>query len=232
MAKLRLNSQFYVWSSHKTATQTLVATFNTVHIHTLSDSNYTEESLLEDLNQYKKRNKRKLKILTVLRIPHERTISSWFQIHHSDYAKKHDCDQDETPVMNKSIDELVEEVEEWIKQKRVYCKESLYQMMELFDFTFDDIKMINKEKGYAFYENDLFELYILDFDRIIRDHGYLDNIFNKKYEIKARNVSENKMYHERYNKVKDIIGKKYDDFIDSDHPELIELKKKLNKTIV
>lgn len=70
MSKIVLNKDFYVYSTHKTSTQSLNLIFNTGHIHLLSNANYTKNNFLEHVK----------KILTTLRIPSERVISSYFQI--------------------------------------------------------------------------------------------------------------------------------------------------------
>ena len=78
-----------VYSSHKTGTQTLVDTLNTgglntKHCHYLSHLEMDKEKFKELLGHYKNKNDKKLKIITVIRNPKNRLISSFFQSFHDD----------------------------------------------------------------------------------------------------------------------------------------------------
>ena len=228
MSKLELNNDFYVYSTHKTSTQSLRAMFNTGHIHSLSNANYTKNDFLEHVKEYYKKNNKKIKILTTLRIPSERVISSYFQLKHNREIINLKINKNETTVMKNNIDFLVKDVKNFIQHKK-YPKESLYEIMSIFNFNFDDIH-VDKLKHYGFYENDLIKLYILDFESIISNKKitYLENIFEIKLLDKVANNSRNKPYYEKYKKVKEIIGHEFDDIVNCDYVDLISLKKILN----
>lgn len=225
MSKIDLNAEYYVFSSHKTSTQTLTSIFKTFHIHTLSNVDYTKKEFIEDTEKYFKINNRKLKILTVLRIPSEKTISSYFQLNHSDEINFHNIKKDETTVMKNDINFLVNDVKDFIKNRK-YPSESLYEIMNIFNFNFKDIN-VNKSKKYGFYENDLIELYVLDYESIIRDYTYLENIFEMKIPDVKCNLSSDKIDYEKYQEVKKIIGDEFKEFIDSEYEDLIRLKKNM-----
>ena len=100
--------------------------------------------------------------------------------------------------MKNSVNNLVNDLKRFIKNKN-YPEESLYEIMSVFDFNFRDI-YVDKEKHYGFYENDLIQLYILDFDQIISDNKlmYLENIFEIKFPDYSSNKSKDKMHYEKY----------------------------------
>lgn len=225
MSKISFNKDFYIYSTHKTSTQSLKSIFDTVHIHKLGNVQYTKDEFLENVQRYYKKNNKKIKILTTLRIPSQRVISSYFQLYHSREVGKFKKRSNQTTVMKNTIEHLVNDIKDFIQEKK-YPTESLYEIMSIFDFNFNDIK-VNKMKHYGFYENNWIELYILDFDSIIGKNRmkYLENIFRIKLMNKSANKSENKLYYEKYKKVKEIIGDKFDELVNSDHVDLISLKK-------
>ena len=224
MSKISFNKDFYIYSTHKTSTQSLRSIFDTVHIHNLN-AQYTKNEFLKNVQRYYKKKKKKLKILTTLRIPSQRVISSYFQIYHTREVERFKKRSNQTTVMKNTIEHLVNDIKDFIQEKK-YPPESLYEIMSIFDFNFNDIK-VNKTKHYGFYENNWIELYILDFDSIIGKNRmkYLKNIFRIKLMNKSANKSEDKPYYEKYKKVKEIIGDEFDELVDSDYVDLISLKK-------
>jgi hypothetical protein len=222
MSKINLNNEFYVFSTHKTATQSLNTIFKTCHIHELSNANYTKKEFIKDTEKYFKMNNKKLKILTVLRLPSQRVISSYFQIKHTDEIFFFNKKENETSIARNDINFLVNDVREFIK-KRKYPKEALYEIMDIFNFKFTDIN-VNQIKNYGFYENDLIELYILDYESIIKNYIYLENIFGIKFTSEKANISSEKKYYKKYKEVKRKIGDEFNEFIDSEHTDLITLK--------
>lgn len=225
VGKINLKKDFFVYSTHKTATQSLKTMFNSNHIHCLKNNNYTKDCFLENVKEYNKINNKQFKILTTLRIPSERVISSYFQEKYNKEIRELGIESKETTVMKNTIDYLVNDVKSYIQHKN-YPGESLYEIMSVFDFNFGDI-YVDKVKHYGFYENDLIKLYILDFESIIGNDKimYLENIFGIKLPDESKNLSENKPYYEKYQKVKKIIGHEFDDMINSDYVDLIFLKK-------
>ena len=86
---------YLVYSAHKTATQTLVATlskngFNATFCHTLTNPSLylAPGSFRSFASHYQALNKRKLVVISVFREPVERHISSFFQWHGADVVKK------------------------------------------------------------------------------------------------------------------------------------------------
>ena len=61
MSKINLHNDFYVYSTHKTSTQSLKNIFNTEHIHSLKNANYTKMTFLEHVKEYNRKTIKKLK---------------------------------------------------------------------------------------------------------------------------------------------------------------------------
>ncbi len=225
MSKIQFNNDFYIYSTHKTSTQSLCKIFNTIHIHLLSNINYTKEDFIKDVEEYYKKNKKKIKIITTLRIPSKRVISSYFQAKHNREIMLLKIKSNKTTIMKNNIEFLVNDCKDYIQYKQ-YPKESLYEIMDLFDFNFSDV-YVDKVKHYGFYENDFIKLYVLDFESIISNKKimYLQNIFGIKLLNKSANKSENKPYYKKYKMVQKIIGNQFDDLVNSDYLDLINLKK-------
>ena len=77
---------YLVFSSHKTATQSTLASlrasgFKALHCHTLYNIDIEVGRFAEYLDRYKDHNNKKLKIISIFREPVERLISSFFQWH-------------------------------------------------------------------------------------------------------------------------------------------------------
>lgn len=227
MSKISLDSDYFIYSSHKSGTMSLRKMLNTGHIHELKNVNYTKESFTDDIIHFKIINNKKLKIITVLREPSKRVISSYFQLHHDREIRELKAGIDNTTIINTDTNILIKNIENFIKNKR-YPKESLYEIMDIFHFYFNDISV---KDNYAYYENNVIELYILDFDRLIDDNklNYLENIFKKRFENDYANRTKDKPYYEKFIQVKKTIGNQYDEFIDYDFLEMINLKKKINE---
>ena len=226
MSKISLDNEYFIFSSHKSGTMSLRKIFNTGHIHELKNANYTKESFTDDVINYKITNNKKLKIITVLREPSKRVISSYFQLHHDREIREFKAGIDNTTIVNTETKLLIKNIENFIKKKK-YPKESLYEIMDIFHFNFNDITIKN---NYAFYKNNVIELYILDFDSLIGNDklNYLKKIFKKNFQNNYANRTKDKPYYEKFLHVKNTIGDKYDNFIDNDYVEMINLKKKIN----
>jgi hypothetical protein len=79
-----LSLQFFVFSSHKTMTQSLTNTLNmnglkAIHCHRLSDLDLTKEDFLDMVDQYNRDNQHKLSVISIYRDPLDRFFSSFFQ---------------------------------------------------------------------------------------------------------------------------------------------------------
>ena len=147
-----MNLDYLIYSSHKTSTQSLKATlkasgYNCVHCHALQSnltrtmSEYfntsnplTHISFIKYLEDYKKTNGKKLKIISTIRNPIDRLISSFFQTFHTDeiifkkqYSKK-------TTIMKNTNQFLLNKyIKHIINDDMKHRKESLSEMSEIFN---------------------------------------------------------------------------------------------------
>ena len=227
MASINNNKEFYIYSTHKTATQTLKSSFNTNHIHELKNINYTPQQFINDVKQYYKINNRKIKIITVLRTPSKRVISSYFQLNHDREIRMNKVNKHETTIMKNDIDYLISDISNFIINEQ-YPSESLYEILKIFNFSINDI--IIREK-YGFYENNIIELYVLDFDIITSKSKmkYLTDIFGDKAQNYNTNKSDDKIYYNKYQIIKQHIGRTFEEMIDIKFSDIVALKNKINK---
>ena len=209
--KLLNNLDFLIYSSHKTSTQTLVNTFktnnyNAAHCHTTMDENNenNENSFISKLNEYKLINNKKLKIISVIRNPCHRLISSFFQSKHDEEIMFLKISPNKTTVNTNDIDELCDMYCGMIENNQE-SQESIYELSTIFNINI--IENLEKKEHYYYYNHDLFELFVLDFNKTIGDHylEYLNAIFkihlNLNEPIK-NNLTINKTYYLKYIEVK------------------------------
>lgn len=224
---------FFVYSSHKTSTQSLlhilkVNNYKAAHCHIINDLHIglkldhpvQHEQFKQFLVDYKIQNNKKIKILSCVRNPKDRLISSFFQSFHNGEMYFKISKENETTITLKNADELTGICKELIKTK------SLPRHMESLDdlstiHNINILELLEKRKDYYYLDHDLFELYVLDFNRIIdKDNclNYLNNILSielKTFEM--GNLSKNKSYYHKYKNVKNQIGKTLDSIIENQY---------------
>ena len=226
-----LSLDFLVYSSHKTATQSLVSILNTnnykaSHCHYISNLQFTmgypvkKEQFIQSLLNYKITNKKKLKILSCIRNPKDRLISSFFQTFHTDEMLFKKKEENNTTINVNSEDELITMYEEMIKKKSLPMNiEGLDELSTIHNINV--LKLLEKKKNYYYLEHDLFELYVLDFNCIINNTNnliYLNNILNINLKIlKTTNLSKDKNYYDKYKNIKKKLGKKLDSIIENQY---------------
>jgi hypothetical protein len=217
---------FLVYSSHKTATQSLLAilhknNYKAIHCHILNDLNSfcinppTKETFIQYLINYKNINSKKLKIITCLRNPINRLLSSFFQSFHNDQINCKNITRENTTVSIKTEDELCIMYEEMIKKINLPGKiESLDELSSILDINI--LEKLENKKDYYYLENDLFELYVLDFNCVIDKNvlNYLNKILELDLKILASdNLSEKKIYYNKYKNIKKKLGTTLDTII-------------------
>lgn len=245
--KINLSIDFLVYSSHKTSTQSLHAilrsnNIKTGHFHTLLHRTHLNQSgkqlkitntqqaytqFISSLQHYKNKNLKKIKIISVIRNPISRLLSSFFQsFHTSEHSglKKGILKKPkrQTTVMTNDTDILLELYnKQVIADKLPGRKESLDELSDIFNINIIE-KLILKNNFY-YLNHDLFELFVLDFNKLISNNNlpYLNSCLNinciRNYK---KNISENKLYYDKYQKLKqdvpsatkDIILKRYNAF--------------------
>jgi len=216
---------FLIYSSHKTATQSLKkilsSTFNINHIHTLlnlkgkayqkirNHVEVTKDNFIQGLVNYKHINHKKLKIITSVRNPKDRLISSFFQSYHDDEIHYLGKNKNETTINTKNEKELIILYKNGLINKTLPgFRESIHEMSWVFDTNI--IKHLEKKEHHYYFDHDLFELYVLDFNQLIIPHAniYLNHIFNintKQHD--GDNLSIKKSYYHKYKNMKNTISK-------------------------
>nr|QDY52031.1 sulfotransferase domain protein [Mimiviridae sp. ChoanoV1] len=228
-----LSLDFLVYSSHKTSTQSLLKSlrgnnYKAIHCHTINDLRYLfkldhhfkKEQYIQYLLNYKIKNNKKIKIISCIRNPKDRLISSFFQSFHTDKINQRNEKENNTIVNLKSEDELITIYEELIKKKSLPGNvESLNEMSTIHNINI--LELLKKKKDYYYLDHNLFELYVLDFNCIIDktiNLKYLNNILNLDLKVmETRNLSENKSYYNKYKNIKKKIGKNFDSIIENQY---------------
>jgi hypothetical protein len=183
---------FLVYSSHKTSTQTMIKSlskskYNTFHIHHLDNLKIRQdnidtsnENFIQEVKIYNKKYKKKLKIISLIRNPVDRLMSSFFQSHYNDEIRLLKVNEKDTTIMKYSIDELSKLFIGKLNNKTLpNYYESVYELSDIFQI--DIIQNIRKRDNYYYYENDLIQLYVLDFTKI-NNLDYINNSLNTKIQ--------------------------------------------------
>jgi len=207
---------YLIYSSHKTSTQTMIMSlrdskYKTFHIHNLVDFKFvsknfisTIENVTNNLLLYKNNTNKKLKIISLIRNPTDRILSSFFQSNHDNEIMFKNIKERDTTVMKNSIEYLCEKFLDNIKNKTLpYYYESLYELSDIFEVNI--IQNLIKKDNYYYYENNLIQLYVLDFNKI-NDLDYINKSLNTKItKIIPNNLSINKKYYAKYCEFKNIM---------------------------
>lgn len=221
---------FLIYSSHKTSTQSLLSTliknnYKAIHCHELTQLSLfcinppTKETFIQCLINYKTIKNKKLKIITCIRNPKTRLVSSFFQSFFSDEISFNNISEENTTISLKNEDELCITYEENIKNKKLLERmESLDELSVIVDK--DLLNKLENKKDYYYLNSDLFELYVLDFNCLIDKNvlNYLNNtlVLNLKI-LSSCNLSENKSYYNKYKNIKKNIGGKFDEIIENQY---------------
>jgi len=222
---------FLVYSSHKTSTQSLISIlrnnkYNAIHCHKLLDLSISipknlisNELFIKELKRYKEINNKKLKIISIIRNPIKRLISSFFQSYHTDEVQINKINELYTTIMTNSTEELILNYKNKIQNNCLAGGiESLDEISTIFN-----IKLIKKfrkqkkqKKNYYYFNHDLFELFVLDFNKLIDENNlnYINNILNTNCIINNKsNLSKNKIYYDKYNEIIKKIPSEINDII-------------------
>lgn len=228
--------EFLIYSSHKTSTQTLISILNnnkykSTHCHNLNNfksrsynkitnnKDVTPNTFIQGLINYKNIHNKKIKIISCIRNPKDRLLSSFFQSFSTDEIEFLNKKKEEATVTVKNEDELCSLYEELIKNKKLPGKvESVDDLSYIFGINIIE-KLENRENHY-YLDHELFELYVLDFNQIIGSDclNYLKNIF-KLYlkKLYSANLTSDKYYYSKYKNVKKILGTKLNDTIQTQY---------------
>jgi hypothetical protein len=142
-----------------------------------------------------------------------------FQSFFSDEISFNNISEENTTISVKNEDELCVLYEEIIKNKKLLGRMgSLDELSMIVDK--DLLDKLENKKDYYYLNSELFELYVLDFNRTIDKNvlNYLNNTLMLDLKIIAScNLSENKSYYNKYKNVKKIIEGKFDEIIENQY---------------
>jgi len=200
-----MSLDYLIFSSHKTATQTLVKTlrnngYNCIHCHVLNNIGMQNGTFESYTNEYYLKHKKKINIITVFRDPIERHISSFFQWYGTKPIRDKDVDSElDTIIYKKTVIELQNKLFDEINNKTlVGQEESIEQICNELKIEIDDLNY-DFEKNYGLYENERVRLYIFRFDILIkRIDSLLTQITCKKILRHSSNKSSTKWYFDIY----------------------------------
>lgn len=220
---------FLIYSSHKTSTQSLLTTlcnnkYKAIHCHSLKDlqyytninANITKENFIQALIDHKHINKQKLKIISIIRNPNDRLISSFFQSFSTDEIQLQKKNTKDTTISLNDDNELCMLYEKSIKNNLIPGQtESLDELSDIFRINI--IQNLIKKKDYYYIYHELFELFVLDFNKLIdvNSHIYVNNILSINLKnITMKNLSDNKDYYHKYKNVKKMLGTSLNELIE------------------
>jgi hypothetical protein len=223
------NIEFLLFSSHKTSTQTIRysldnSDYPTLLLHVLDDIYpYNNEDkdpktfLLEEIKTYNNTYNKRLKVISVIRNPIDRFISSFFQSNCDNQFYFKETEIEDTTIMKYPVDKLYPLFLSSIKNKTSkYYYEGMYDLCYIFETNIFE-HLVPKD-GYYYYENDSIELYVLDFKHI-HDLNYLVKCLPVTVisEMVENNVTEKKIYYPKYKDFKEKIikNKKNNDYVTS-----------------
>lgn len=211
------NLNYLIYSSHKTSTQSLLSIFknnnlNSLHCHSINNFNdyyNTKKSFQElkkdflyNLEKYKIDNNKKLNIISVVRNPIKRFPSSFFQFNHDREIRLYGENINSTTIMRNNINDLLDMYKTQIINNVFPTKlESIDEMTKIFEINIIDKLGVCINNDYYLFEHELFNLYVLDFEKVINSDNlsYLNKCLDLKMTTKScDNLSSNKIYYDKY----------------------------------
>jgi len=207
------NIEFLIFSSHKTATQSVSKTlqkngFSVLSCHSLRKGMQMEGLFKEYLDTYVKNKNKKLIVISSFREPIERHISSFFQYYGTrPINRKEVNDYTETTIYNKTIPELQLQFTEELNNKTcpAMMNESILDIVDELDISLKDLKYSTDHKM-CLYEKDNIQLYIFDFRMLTHNmETILSNITGKNIKVTNSNTSSEKWYDSIYKEFKSTL---------------------------
>lgn len=200
---------FLVYSSHKTTTQTLVASLRAAgfcarHCHLLKHVELPQAEFLPYLQRYSSINKKKLRLVSVFRDPIDRLISSFFQWHGTRPIRDGEVASGaETLIGRKSIPELQTIfLEDYCEVVNDATAESLDEFCERLSIDVKDLTF-SESQSVGVNELALCTLYLFRFDSLVENFSaLLANVAGKNIDLTSRNTSDSKFYSETYREFK------------------------------
>ena len=204
-----IDLDYLVYSSHKSATQTLVQTMNNNgfkcrHCHFLPNIGLSNGDFQLYLESYLEKNNRKSNVITVFREPMERHISSFFQGYGSRPLRLKEVDNEfETIIYRNTIEQLQHKfISELADKSLIGYPESIHDICQELQIKVEELNY-SEETGFGLYETSKIKLYIFRFDTLVKNiETLLHDVTGKKIVKKNMNLSDLKFYKDKYSEFK------------------------------
>lgn len=204
-----LRIKYLVFSSHKTATQTVSLTLNknglkSRHCHILDNIGMKTSDFIPYLEKYYSTNGRKLNIITAFREPIERHISSFFQWYGAGVIRsKLVSNTEDTIIHNFPIPELQRMLTREIDDRTIAgIEESLDQICTALALDIGQLRY-DTGKNFGSYDGETFKLYIFRFDILVKNLEHLLSTVSGRNVVQHKaNLSEHKWYKHIYSEFK------------------------------
>ncbi len=176
----------------------------------LNNIPYTQlkEKFKNSMKFYQKTRGKKINIISIVRDPRDRLPSSFFQSYHDDEMNFSGKKENETTVNTNSHYDLYKIfIDSLINDSLPGRVESIDEISEILGENI--IPNLEMKDEFYYLENDFFILYVLDFNKLITKNGlnYFNNCLNMKMTVESSaNMTINKVYYEKYQNMKSIIG--------------------------
>jgi len=174
----------------------------------MKNSFYLKKIILDNLIKYKNSNNKKLNVISIVRNPKERLLSSLFQTYHCDEKSYQNKDETDTTIYKLNEEQIYNLYHNEIVNNTLPGGiEALDELSSIFDI--DVISQLQPKEDYYYFENDLIKLYVLKFKHVINENNltYLNKSLGINVTINSQcNLTENKSYYQKYNIVKNMIN--------------------------
>ena len=206
---------YLIFSSHKTATQTITNTLNqngikAIHCHSFyhfDDKTNHRNAILNYLRDYKKQFDVALKIITVYREPIERHISSFFQGYGTrPINRKEVSSYKETLIYQKSVSELIEMfIHELKRNTLIGISDSIKEFSKEVGLDIGELKY-DRLQGYGVHKAPDYTYYFFSFDDLSRQMGInLTSLTGQTIKVSNHNQHSSKFYSAKYVEFKQTI---------------------------
>lgn len=207
MGALSVDVDFLVYSSHKTATQSIVATLNNSgsrarHLHILDNLGIDpgRGAFRRYLEEYRSANRRRLTVISTFRLPWDRHMSSFFQWHAQGVVREGLVSASENTVIARAgLPELQalfrSEIENGTLRGREdslteLCTELGYEVAAL---GFDP------SRRFEIFEDELIRLVLFRYDLLLGDfQRILEEAVGAKLTLRTDNLTEDKWYAAKF----------------------------------
>ncbi len=204
-----LDNDFFVFSAHKTATQSVVNSiknsgFGAVHLHVLRHVDFEEGDFKDFVDFYYREKKKPLKIISIFREPISRMISSFFQTHGDDMVKFGIISSiEESILFDHSVLQLQEIFIQHLRDRTLHGYDQSLDIIcnelgvDVNGLSFDAEKMIGVNLS------EKYQLFLMRFDLLLSNFDQvLKNTLGQDVGVSIHNLSKEKWYSDIYSRFK------------------------------